>query len=253
MQRRLELACALVHEPDLLILDEPTAGIDPLLRRTVWDELHRLRDRGVTALVTTQYVTEAEECDEVALIADGRLVAFGTPMELRRQALGGEVVSITTKDVFDAEQLSQHRLVNGVQQAGLRDFQVIVEDAGLATADIVEAVEAAGGEVVSVREHRPTFEEVFARLVERSASAEPAESAGPTADGADGDGDAGAGAGAETEAGAEAAATAGAEPPATSGADAGAEPAGTVAAEPDADALGKADATGKAEPAGTAA
>jgi len=79
MQRRLSLACALVHDPALLVLDEPTAGIDPILRRTVWDELHRQRDRGVTILATTQYVTEAEECDEVALIATGRVVAFGAP------------------------------------------------------------------------------------------------------------------------------------------------------------------------------
>jgi ABC-2 type transport system ATP-binding protein len=92
MKRRLELAAALVHQPDLLILDEPTAGIDPLLRRTVWDELHRLRDDGVTAVVTTQYVTEAEECDYVALVAKGRLIAFGTPAEVRKEALGGEVV-----------------------------------------------------------------------------------------------------------------------------------------------------------------
>ena len=78
MKRRLELAAALVHEPTLLILDEPTAGIDPILRRTVWDEIHRLRDGGVTSLVTTQYVTEAEECNLVALISGGRLIALRT-------------------------------------------------------------------------------------------------------------------------------------------------------------------------------
>src|SRR6185503_7095446 len=83
MKRRLELAAALVHEPRLLILDEPTAGIDPLLRKTVWDEIHRLRDLGVTSIVTTQYVTEAEECTAVALISGGRLIAHGRPDELR--------------------------------------------------------------------------------------------------------------------------------------------------------------------------
>jgi ABC-2 type transport system ATP-binding protein len=92
MQRRLELACALVHNPSLLFLDEPTAGIDPLLRGRIWEELHRLRDEGRTLIVTTQYVNEAESCDTVALISGGRLIALSTPEELRRSAIGGDVI-----------------------------------------------------------------------------------------------------------------------------------------------------------------
>src|SRR4051812_4441935 len=84
MQRRLELACALVHEPELIILDEPTAGIDPLLRGSIWGELHRLREAGRTLLVTTQHISEAEECDAVAMIVDGRIVALAPPEELTR-------------------------------------------------------------------------------------------------------------------------------------------------------------------------
>lgn len=167
MQRRLELAAALVHEPDLLILDEPTAGIDPMLRRTIWDEIHRLRERGVTSLVTTQYVTEAEECDLVALISGGKLIAFGTPDELRRSALGGEVVEVTTSHMFDAGAFAQRPGVLQVRQTGPRDFRLIVEDAGTASADTVQWVTEGGGEVEAVREVRPTFEEVFTDLVER--------------------------------------------------------------------------------------
>ncbi len=167
MKRRLELAAALVHEPRLLILDEPTAGIDPLLRRTIWDEIHRLRESGVTALVTTQYVTEAEECNLVALISDGHLIAFGTPDELRRAALGGEVLEVTTKGLFDAAALANSAGVLGVRQTGPRDFRLVVENAGTASADVVQALTAAGGEVESVREVRPSFEEVFSELVER--------------------------------------------------------------------------------------
>jgi len=122
-------------------------------------------------------VTEAEECDEVALIAMGRLVAFGSPQDLRRQAFGGEVIALTTEDVFDVEQLSGNPHVHGVKQLGLRDFQVIVDDAGQATADIVEAVTATGAEVASVREDRPTFDEVFARLVERGRDEDAASAA----------------------------------------------------------------------------
>jgi ABC-2 type transport system ATP-binding protein len=171
MKRRLELAAAMVHEPDLLILDEPTAGIDPLLRRTVWDELHRLRDRGVTALVTTQYLTEAEECDRVALMSEGRLIAFGTPDDLRREALGGEVVEVTMQGLFDVSTLRRAAGVKGVRQTGPRTFQLVVDDAGTATADAVQAMAEAGAQVETVRELRPTFEEVFAALVQRSRSA----------------------------------------------------------------------------------
>ncbi|MEO8273008.1 MAG: ABC transporter ATP-binding protein [Chloroflexota bacterium] len=171
MQRRLELAAALVHEPDLLILDEPTAGIDPILRRTIWDEIHRLRERGVTSLVTTQYVTEAEECDLVALISGGHLIAFGTPDELRRSALGGEVVEVTTSHLFDAATLADTAGLLHARQTGPRDFRLVVENAGTASADIVQAVAGGGGEVEAVREVRPTFEEVFAELVERDRAA----------------------------------------------------------------------------------
>ena len=71
MQRRLELACALVHDPEVLFVDEPTAGIDPILREAIWDELRRLQSEGRTLVVTTQYVSEAEYCDQVALIPTG--------------------------------------------------------------------------------------------------------------------------------------------------------------------------------------
>jgi ABC-2 type transport system ATP-binding protein len=171
MKRRLELAAAIVHEPDLLILDEPTAGIDPLLRRTVWDELHRLRDRGVTAIVTTQYVTEAEECDRVALLSDGKLIAYGTPDELRRDALGGEVVEVTMQGLFDVTTLRESPGIRGVRQTGPKTFQLVVDDAGTATPDAIQEMSERGAEVESVRALRPTFEEVFAALVDRARSA----------------------------------------------------------------------------------
>ena len=168
MQRRLELAAALVHEPDLLILDEPTAGVDPLLRRTVWDEIHRLRDSGVTALVTTQYVTEAEECDRVALLSEGRLLAFGTPDELRREALGGEVVEVTMAGLFDAANVHRSDGVLDVRQTGPKTFELVVDNAATATPDAIQAMSEAGSEVAEVRTLRPSFEDVFSSLVERS-------------------------------------------------------------------------------------
>ena len=167
MQRRLELACALVHQPDLLILDEPTAGIDPLLRVTIWEELHRLRDAGRTLMVTTQYVSEAEECDQVALIAGGRLIAYAPPEQLRRQATGGDIIEIETAKIVDASSFESLPGVLRVRQHEPRRIRVTVEDAATGLPGVVEAVGATGAEVASAQEQRISFDEVFAELVAR--------------------------------------------------------------------------------------
>ncbi len=170
MQRRLQLGCALVHDPDLVFLDEPTAGVDPLLRQTIWTELRRLRDAGRTLLATTQYVGEAEECDEVALIADGRLVAFAPPAELRALAFGGELLEVETSGILDAASLERHPLIQDVQQVGPRRVVVVTTDAATATPALVAAIEAAGTTITSIGESRPSFDEVFARLVQGRAA-----------------------------------------------------------------------------------
>ena len=167
MQRRLELACALVHNPALLFLDEPTAGIDPLLRARIWEELHRLRDEGRTLLVTTQYVNEAEECDAVALISGGRLIALAPPDELRREAIGGDVIEVETAAAFDPASLARSPLVRSLDQQDSRHVRVVVDDAATALPEVVEAIREAGGEVASASEARPSFDAVFASLVER--------------------------------------------------------------------------------------
>jgi ABC-2 type transport system ATP-binding protein len=171
MKRRVELAAALVHEPDLLILDEPTAGIDPLLRKVVWEEIHRLRDTGVTSIVTTQYVTEAEECNVVALISGGRLIAHGSPDELRHQAFGGDVVEVTMSGLYDSSHLTRPDGVRDVRQTGPKTFELIVDDAGTASAEALQVLTESGVQVEAVREIRPSFEDVFARLVERDREA----------------------------------------------------------------------------------
>jgi ABC-2 type transport system ATP-binding protein len=191
MQRRLELACAFVHDPAVLFLDEPTVGLDPLLRRSIWQELHRLRDAGRTLLVTTQYVGEAEECDRVALLMEGRLVAFETPEGLRRKALGGDVVEIETDAPVDADKLADHPVLlvdsasTKLSQRGPRKLLAVSPDGASVTPALVDAIESSGAHVVGIREHRPSFDDIFTMVVERERDGTEAspESAGASSKG----------------------------------------------------------------------
>jgi ABC-2 type transport system ATP-binding protein len=167
MQRRLELACALVHEPTLIILDEPTAGIDPLLRGAIWDELHALRDRGQTLLVTTQHIGEAEECDAVALIVGGRIIALAAPDQLRRMATNGDLLEIETATMYDGSNLTGTPGVTVVRQEGPRHLRVVVDNAGTELPLVVDRIRASGTDVESARELRLSFDEIFAILVNR--------------------------------------------------------------------------------------
>jgi ABC-2 type transport system ATP-binding protein len=121
MQRRLDLAAALVHEPEVLFLDEPTTGLDPASRLTIWEEVRRINGRGTTVFLTTQYLEEADQlCDRLAIIDDGRIVREGSPAELKAELSerrGGEQVSLD--DVFlDATGRSRDRAAGEVQEVG---------------------------------------------------------------------------------------------------------------------------------------
>ena len=120
MKRRLDLASALVHEPEVLFLDEPTTGLDPASRLTVWDEVRRINERGTTVFLTTQYLEEADQlCDRLAIIDDGRIVREGTPAQLKaelRERLG-LAREPTLDDVFlDATGRTRARVAGEVQE-----------------------------------------------------------------------------------------------------------------------------------------
>jgi ABC-2 type transport system ATP-binding protein len=167
MQRRLELACALVHSPEVLFVDEPTAGVDPVLRQSIWDELRRLRDEGRTLLITTQYVAEAEYCDRVALIVDGELVALDTPDALRKAVFGGELLEVHADREVHPDQLATVPGVLAVRQVGPNRLLVTTADAKTTSPQIMDVLRRGGTGVVSLEEHQPTFDEVFTGLVER--------------------------------------------------------------------------------------
>jgi ABC-2 type transport system ATP-binding protein len=168
-QRRLELACTLVHNPELVVMDEPTAGVDPVLRQKFWDHFRALRDQGRTLLVTTQYVTEAEYCDQVVAIRGGRLAALGEPDAVRREAMGGDVLRLQAADLTrqHLDVVARQPGVADVVAVGPDEIRITVDDAGQATPRILAALERAGLSAQNLVEYRPNFDEVFVRLMEQ--------------------------------------------------------------------------------------
>lgn len=169
MQRRLSLAATLVHNPELLFLDEPTAGIDPILRRKFWDHFRDLQNQGRTLFVTTQYVGEAANCDYVGVMAEGRLLLVETPEGLRRQAFGGEVVNLNTADRIDYQHLQQLRQLPFVQHdlEHLSDtnLHIVVDEASTAIPALLEWSQANNLTIASIEEYLPPFDDVFVELI----------------------------------------------------------------------------------------
>jgi len=162
MQRRLDLAAALVRRPEVLFLDEPTTGLDPQSRRALWDEIRRLRAEGTTVFLTTQYLEEAEAlADRLAVVHEGRIVALGSPETLRSQ-LGGTVLRLRTNPADAARAASRlagrAHLVNG---AGTVEIDLEQPADALEAA---AALAALGLRPDDVEIHRPSLEDVFVAL-----------------------------------------------------------------------------------------
>jgi ABC-2 type transport system ATP-binding protein len=167
MQRRLALAATLLHDPELLFLDEPTVGQDPILRRKIWEWLRSLERRGRTLFVTTHYVTDAEMCTRVALMDLGRLIAFDTPERLRRRAFGGDMIEVIARQDIHAflRSLERMREVRAIQVRSQDRLTAIVDDAGKALPEIASSLRSEGLTPDSLREAQPPFEDVFERLI----------------------------------------------------------------------------------------
>ena len=157
MQRRLELAKGLRHHPAVLLLDEPTTGLDPGARRDLWQYLQILRDEEkVTVIVTTHLMEEAERCDRLAILNEGKLVALGTPAELKRE-IGGDVILFDARDAETlAEQIRARFNVNAQVLAG----QVRLEREN-GHRFITDVVEAFPGEIQAISVSKPALEDVF--------------------------------------------------------------------------------------------
>jgi len=171
MKRRLSLAATLVHNPELLFLDEPTAGIDPILRRKFWDYFKELQAEGHTLFITTQYVSEAAFCDLVGVMYGGRLLMIETPDGLRRKAYGGDVIGIRTNEEIRSEhrqQLEGLPFVRGkVKIISDQEVEVTVDAASTAVAMLLEWSQAQKLTVEMMEQKSPPFDDVFVRIIEK--------------------------------------------------------------------------------------
>jgi ABC-2 type transport system ATP-binding protein len=167
IRQRLALACAILHRPAIVFLDEPTAGVDPVARRAFWRLIRDLAAAGTTVFVTTHYLDEAEYCRRIGLMVDGRLVALDTPAALKRTWVPDLVLVARGLDLArGAEALRAREGVRGVAPFGA-GLHLRVDPARWTAAAVGEALRAAGAREVRVEHAEPTLEDVFLAVVER--------------------------------------------------------------------------------------
>jgi ABC-2 type transport system ATP-binding protein len=166
-RQRLALACALVHAPRLIFLDEPTAGVDPVSRRTFWALIRRLADEGTTILVTTHYMDEAELCDTLGFIYQGRLIATGSPADIKTRDFGRLVVEVAADDPrAAAEALGEWDAVEEVVRAGAR-VRLIIVPGGPDAEAVAAHLRARGVRVGLAVAVEPSVEDLFVSFVDK--------------------------------------------------------------------------------------
>ncbi len=162
-RQRLALGIALVHHPHLLLLDEPTSGVDPNARRAFWDLIYELASQGVTILVTTHYMDEAEYCHRVGMMRSGKLLAIDSPQALKEQLIKGEIIEIFSDSLLPA--LNVMKDTPGVLRASLSGEQVrLVVQNGLRIEELVNLLQLSGINVQEARMGEGDLEDVFVSL-----------------------------------------------------------------------------------------
>jgi ABC-2 type transport system ATP-binding protein len=171
-KQRLALGCAVLHQPPILFLDEPTSGVDPISRRQFWDLIQRMAEGGVTVFVTTHYMEEAEYCNRLALIFRGKMVALGTPSELKRDSMKGELLLIECEPLGKAVEALQS--APDIMDAAVfgNALHLVVENAAAAESRIATFLKDQGVTVSRVEKIRPTLEDVFVSLTTSRGAAE---------------------------------------------------------------------------------
>jgi ABC-2 type transport system ATP-binding protein len=163
-KQRLALGCAVLHKPPIIFLDEPTSGVDPITRRQFWDLIHQMAGEGVTVFVTTHYMEEAEYCNRLGLIFRGKLVALGSPSELKRDSMKGELLLVECDSLGTAVELLQS--APDVMDAAVfgNALHLVVKDASAAVPELEKYLADQGITVHRIEKIRPSLEDVFVAL-----------------------------------------------------------------------------------------
>ena len=171
-KQRLSLGCAILHEPPIIFLDEPTSGVDPISRRQFWDLIYELSGKGITVFVTTHYMDEAEYCDRIALIYRGELTALGTPEVLKTELMQEDVLEVQCERPQDA--MVEIENVPGVKEVALfgKGLHVVAEDGQSAVTSIRKLLGEKDYKVERIEEIIPSMEDVFVSLIEARDRAE---------------------------------------------------------------------------------
>jgi ABC-2 type transport system ATP-binding protein len=167
-KQRLALACAILHEPPIIFLDEPTSGVDPLSRRQFWDLIYSMADRGITIFVTTHYMEEAEYCDRIALIYGGKIIASGSPLDLKTRHMHDKIIDLRCAD--PQALVAPIKALPEVRDAALfgSGLHIVTPDDEAATEAInrLLADQGLGPETVTMETILPSMEDVFISLIE---------------------------------------------------------------------------------------
>jgi ABC-2 type transport system ATP-binding protein len=168
LRQRLALAISILHEPRIVFLDEPTGGVDPISRRNFWDLIYRLSADGITVFVTTHFLDEAEHCKTIGFLYFGRLIAFGSPMELKTKYMTRSILEVETSDPADALALLGNER-DWIEETSIfgTAIHISVDDVEKADARVRTLLGSHGMEVSRVERIEPSLEDIFIHLIEQ--------------------------------------------------------------------------------------
>lgn len=165
-KQRLALGCSIIHEPDILLLDEPTGGVDPIARRQFWDIIYNLSKKGVTILVTTHYMDEAEHCNSIGFLYYGNILSLDTPNNMKEKVIDGDIIEVKASNTLKSIEILKN--IKNVKSASVYGAGIhVLADSNIDIKELKNILTANNVLVTSIKKVKPSLEDVFVFLVEK--------------------------------------------------------------------------------------